>query len=77
MKDIQIKLADLSSDLLEIKTVPPIPAQAEYSQDDYGHRDGVYDYENQRWRVRNGQVIGYIVYGGKQRRPIAMWGGNY
>jgi hypothetical protein len=59
------------------KDVPEVPAQAQRYEDTDGHRDVVYRHADQRWRFRNGELIGYLVYGGNPRRPVALWGGNY
>ena len=75
-----VTLADLNPNLdvtIKRKDVPEVPAAARRREDDYGHRDVVFDFEDQRWRFRNGELIGYLVYGGKPRRVIALWGGNY
>jgi hypothetical protein len=82
MKDITVTLRDLNPDLqaaIKRDEVPEVPVDAARHQDDYGDHDVVFDYEDQRWRFsgKTKELIAYIVYGGKPRRPIAMWGGNY
>jgi hypothetical protein len=78
--ELAVKLSDLVGETdwnIARNDVPEVPAQAKRFEYPDGHRDVVYDYEDQRWRFRAGKLIGYLVYGGKPRRPIALWGGNY
>jgi hypothetical protein len=53
--------------------VPAVPDGAEERQDDYGHRDVVYDCGRFRWRYRDGVLKAFFEYHDPRPDDARAW----